>query len=112
MSPSSIQFLPGLECQEDAEEILNDENVKILVKTLDADSADAEYKKVLQVKLRLSLHSTDSNSNVNFQATQISGTWFALNSALLLMYKVLQRKGKLNTVAVEKVRNVNNCFCF
>ena len=40
MSPASIHFLPGLECQEHAEEILKDDNVKIIVDTLDTTNAE------------------------------------------------------------------------
>jgi len=76
VSPSDIHYLPGLECGECHQH------------TLPSDRLTVE--KII-------------GSKATLQIIGSSGAMFALNSSLLLLYKKLQKDGRLSRVAVERV---------
>jgi len=76
VSPSDIHYLPGLECHQ------------ALHQTLPADRLTVE--RII-------------GSKATLQIIGSSGAMFALNSSLLLLYKNLQKDGRLSRVPVERV---------
>ena len=88
LSPGSIQYLPGLECEEDAVEM----DI--------SQAACSTHGQVLQVREGARPFSILSSL---LQVTFLCNTWFGLNSSLLLLYKMLQKRKRLEKVLVEKV---------
>ena len=79
LSPSDIQYLPGLECGE--------ENVEI------SQAVSLQDRQVLQVMI-IWVVVVFENGNIKLthyllQATFICNTWYCLNSSLLVVYKLL-----------------------
>ena len=69
----------------------------------DIGSMIDHLKFIFPIHLQSSLQSKVPRTRLSFQIFGCSGVMFALNSSLLLLYKMLEEQGKVVRVSVERV---------